>query len=414
MTSSLQRIERHIEALAQFTATPGQGTTRLSYSPQDKQARAYIKGVMQSAGLDVREDAIGNIYGRLAGSHFDLPTVLIGSHFDSVPHGGAFDGPAGVVMGLEIATRFKLQQLRPTYPLEVVALVEEEGASFGAGLLASRAITGQVSAEDLHQLYNSEGMSAAECMAQVGFNADNVASVIRQPQQLKAFIELHIEQGPILEHARQDIGLVETIVGLCQLVVTIDGKAGHAGTTPMDMRTDALLASSQLIQKIAQVATDLGETVATVGKLQVLPNGSNVIPSQVIFSVDVRSKDKHRLEQAINSITHAIKQLEKDKFQTHIEQKIAIHPTQLDRDIFKRLQRSCQELGYTSRTMVSGAGHDAMVLAGITPVGLVFVPSKKGLSHHPDEWTDYVQIEKGIDVIYEVVKDLTQAVKQKA
>src|SRR5699024_8616547 len=262
-----QRIQQHIEQLAMFTATPGQGTTRMSYSKQAQQARQYLKAQMVAVGLTVREDALGNVYGRLAGADETLPVVLIGSHFDSVPNGGAFDGPAGVVMGLEIATRFHQQQLKPYYPLEIVALVEEEGASFGGGLLASRAIAGQVSYQDLQQMVDKEGVSAAQRIDEAGFNAQAVSSVVRH--DLKAFLELHIEQGPVLEQTQQDVGLVDVIVGISQLIVTLKGQAGHAGTTPMTQRADALLAASAIIQQIPHFALQAGDaTVATVGKLQ--------------------------------------------------------------------------------------------------------------------------------------------------
>lgn len=410
MKTSEQRIQHHLEALAQFTATPGQGTTRMSYSPQDKQARDYLKAEMQAIGLQVREDAIGNIIGRLDGSQANLPPVMIGSHFDSVPNGGAFDGPAGVVMGLEVATRFQQQHLKPHYPLEVVALVEEEGASFGNGLLASRAMAGKVSADDLKQMSDDHGVSAAQRMNDAGFNADNVASVIRKPGDVKAFIELHIEQGPVLEQAGEDVGLVDVIVGISQLNVTIKGKAGHAGTTPMTHRADALLAASNVIQHIPQFALDAGEaTVATVGKLQLYPNGANVIPDKVLFTVDVRSKNEEKLQRVLEQIKAAVNALEGNGITTSIELPLYVKPVVLNPTIHQLLQSNSQKQGLKSRTMVSGAGHDAMIFAEFTDVGLLFVPSRNGLSHHPDEWTDYAQIEKGVDVIFETVKQLTEA-----
>ncbi|MFV8979286.1 Zn-dependent hydrolase [Serratia fonticola] len=404
------RIQQHLEQLAEFTATPGEGTTRMSYSPQGQQARAYIKAQMEAAGLSVREDAIGNIFGKSQAQDPALPSVMIGSHFDSVPNGGAFDGPAGVVMGLEVAKLFQEHRLLPRYPLEVVALVEEEGASFGRGLLASCAIAGKVDAEELHRLRDSQGQSAAQCMAQVGFDADRVASVVREPQTLKAFIELHIEQGPVLEQEGLDVGLVDVIVGITQLVVTITGKAGHAGTTPMDRRHDALVAASQVIARVGDFAREAGdETVATTGKIQVFPNGANVIPSKVIFTVDIRSKRLDKLQQVVEQTKACIQQQAGAGIACQIEQPLLVEPTRLHSGIHSQLQKHSEALGLSHRTMVSGAGHDAMIFAGITDVGLVFVPSKDGLSHHPDEWTDYEQIQKGIDVIFQTVKEITEA-----
>ncbi|SUC46572.1 N-carbamoyl-L-amino acid hydrolase [Providencia stuartii] len=246
METSTLRIQRHLEQLAEFTATPGQGTTRMSYSEQDKQARDYIKQQMRALGLQVREDAIGNIYGRLEGSEEGLPAVIIGSHFDSVPHGGAFDGPAGIVTGLDVVARIREQQLQPRYPLEVIALVEEEGTSFGRGLMASSVITGLIGTQTLYQLKDRQGVSAAQRMADAGFNADKAAEAVLAPSSVKAFLELHIEQGPVLEQANEDIGIVDIIVGIAQLEVKLSGKAGHAGTTPMDMRADALVNASRI------------------------------------------------------------------------------------------------------------------------------------------------------------------------
>lgn len=408
--ANTDRIQRHIEQLAAFTATPGQGTTRMSYSPQGQQAREYIKAQMQAAGLTVWEDAIGNIYGKLAGEDATLPSVLIGSHFDSVPNGGAFDGPAGVVMGLEIATLFHEHKLKPRYPLEVVALVEEEGASFGRGLLASSAIVGKVTANELHSLRDAQGISAAERMAEVGFNADAVNTVVRSPKSLKAFIELHIEQGPVLEQTNTDVGLVDVIVGISQLIVTITGKAGHAGTTPMDNRQDALVAASRIVSQIGDFARQAGEaTVATVGRLQVFPNGANVIPNKVVFTVDIRSKSEEKLKQVIEQTKACIQQNTHQEISSNIEQPLYVSPTPLNTDLLLRLQKNSEQLGLSNRTMVSGAGHDAMIFAGITNVGLVFVPSRNGLSHHPDEWTDYEQIQKGVDVIFHTVREITEA-----
>lgn len=410
MKNSEQRIKQHLEALAQFTATPGAGTTRLSYSDEDKQARAYLKSQIRSLGLQVSEDAIGNIYGRLAGVDNTLPPVMVGSHFDSVPHGGMFDGPAGVVTALEVASRFYLEKYRPHCPVDIVALVEEEGTSFGAGLLASRTLVGQVSASDMQQLHDRNGVSAYERMAQAGFNADDIPNMVRKPGDIKAFIELHIEQGPVLEAEQLDLGLVDVVVGISQLEITIEGKAGHAGTTPMAGRVDALRCAAQLVEEVAQLAEQAGDgAVATVGKLAVYPNGANVIPSKVTMSVDIRAKNAALIEQIIQGIQQKLHQIQQQRFTTTLTERIRVAPQQLDPKIHQCLAQESERLGYRFKTMPSGAGHDAMIFASIAPVGLVFVPSRHGLSHHPDEWTDYAQIEKGVDVVYATIKALTKA-----
>lgn len=410
METSALRIQRHIEQLAEYTATPGQGTTRMSYSEQDKQARDYLKQQMKELGLQVREDAIGNIYGRLEGSEAGLPAVIIGSHFDSVPHGGAFDGPAGIITGLEVIARIREQYLQPRYPLEVIALVEEEGTSFGRGLMASSVITGFIGSKELYQLKDRQGISAAKRMADVGFDADKAAEAVLDPSTVKAFLELHIEQGPVLEQANEDVGIVKTIVGIAQLEIKLTGKAGHAGTTPMNMRADALVCASHIISHIPDIAITAGDnTVATVGRLNVSPNGANVIPSEVIFSVDIRSKNEAALGKVIQQVITLIEQESaKMSLYSEIIQPLYVAPTELDPEIHQVMALHAKAQGLRYRTMVSGAGHDTMIFAGITQSGLIFVPSRNGLSHHPDEWTDYEQIARGVDVMFATVKSLTE------
>ena len=410
METSISRIQRHLEQLAEYTSTPGQGTTRMSYSEQDKQARTYLKQEMAALGLCVREDAIGNIYGRLEGQQPDLPVVIVGSHFDSVPNGGAFDGPAGIITALDVVARLREENLQPRYPLEVIALVEEEGTSFGRGLMASSVITGLIGSQELHQLKDRQGVSAAQRMAAVGFNADKAHEAVLKPESVKAFLELHIEQGPILEQANEDIGIVDTIVGISQLEIKLQGKAGHAGTTPMNMRADALVCASHIISRIPELAKEASDnTVATVGRLNVMPNGANVIPSEVVFSVDIRSRNDSDLRKVIEQVIELTEQeSKKSDITSVIVQPLYVKPTILNTGICELMKKHASEQNLRFRTMVSGAGHDTMIFAGITSTGLIFVPSRNGLSHHPDEWTDYAQIARGVDLMFATVKSLTE------
>lgn len=296
--SLIERIEEQINDLSEFTSTPGEGTTRLTYSKEDLLTRNYIKNKMIEYGLTVQEDGFGNIFGKLEGTLKDAPSVLLGSHFDSVPNGGAYDGPAGVIVALEVAALFAKNQLTPKYPLEVVALIEEEGARIGGGLMGSRGIVGKLSEESFKNLRDEDGITTIEAMSKIGL--DPSLPKRRNPNSIKAFLELHIEQGPILEEKNIPIGVVEAIVGLTQLEVTIEGKAGHAGTTPMDRRTDALVAAAQIISQLPSFAIEEGEgTVITTGRLHVLPNGANVIPNKVVFSVDIRSSKEEHINNVI-------------------------------------------------------------------------------------------------------------------
>lgn len=407
MKASQERIEKHINSLSKYTATPNQGTTRLTYSEEDLQARTYIKEQMKTYGLKVREDGLGNIFGKLEGEKKDAPSVIVGSHFDSVPNGGDYDGPAGVVAGLEIAALFQENHIKPAHPLEIIAMIEEEGSRFGGGLMGSRGIAGYLQKDDIKQLKDKNGISVPEAMEEIGL--DSSLEVKRDPKTIKAFLEMHIEQGPLLEEEQISVGVVESIVGLTQLEVTISGKAGHAGTTPMDRRSDALVAAANIIAKLPQIAIEEGEgTVTTVGRHEVFPNGANVIPDKVTFSVDIRSSKEEHIKNVVQKVKDFIASYEKDNIQAEVEQSLYMQPKELNQEIRSLLQASCEQLDISYITMHSGAGHDAMVLSDITEVGLIFVPSKDGLSHCPEEWTAIHELAAGVEVLYETALKLTK------
>jgi allantoate deiminase len=401
------RIEKHINVISQFTATPGNGTTRLTYSQEDVKAREYIKEVMKEYGLQVREDGLGNIFGKLEGSLKDAPSVLIGSHFDSVPNGGSFDGPAGVVAGLEVAALFAKNQIIPQYPLEVIAMVEEEGSRFGGGLMGSRGMVGLLSEEDFLNLKDREGVSTVEAMMKIGL--DPSLPKQRDPQTIKTFLELHIEQGPILEEKNIPIGVVDAIVGLTQLEVTVKGQAGHAGTTPMNRRSDALVAAAKMIAEFPELAYDEGEgTVITTGRCNVFPNGANVIADKVVFSVDIRSGKEEHVISVIEKVKKIIDSYSCNGIETSVEQPLYIQPKAMNREIVSLLQEKSNELQIPFCSINSGAGHDAMVFSDYTDVGMIFIPSKAGLSHCPEEWSDSLHIAGAVQILYEAAKKLTE------
>ncbi len=411
MKTKLDRIKSDIENLSKFNKTPGQGLTRMSFTDEDRGAREYIKEQMKSSGLKVYEDAAGTIVGRLEGSLEDGEIVMIGSHYDSVKNGGNFDGPAGVVTALEIARVMKENNLKPKYPVEFIAMIEEEGGRFGGGLFASRAMVGKVSRESLDNYKDSDGISIASAMKDFGFDPDKIEEARRRPEDLKAFLELHIEQGPILENNKKEIGIVEYIVGINQIEVIVSGRPDHAGTTPMTMRSDALDAASKVISSISDFAKEAGEgTVATVGVLEIKPGAANIVPGQVKFSVDIRSKKDECIEEVREKIESSLKDICKLKGTEYsIEDKMRVLPIELSKEIISKLNKYSDDLGFKSQTMLSGAGHDAMVMAGITDVGLVFVPSKGGRSHCPEEWTDYEDLQKGVEILCETIIDISQA-----
>ncbi|WP_186429917.1 Zn-dependent hydrolase [Clostridium sp. BSD9I1] len=408
MNTNLERIKRDIEALGEFTSTPGVGNTRLSFSEEDRKAREYIKGQMKEAGLQVYEDAAGTIVGRLEGELKDAPVVMIGSHYDSVKNGGIFDGPAGVVTALESARVFKENNIKPKYPVEFIAMIEEEGCRFGGGLFGSRAMVGKVTREELDKYKDTQGISIAQAMKDFGFNPDEINKAVRNPKDIKAFLELHIEQGPILESNNKDLGIVQYVVGIREFEVIIKGRADHAGTTPMDMRLDALDAAAPVISKISGFAKEAGEgTVATIGKFQLLPGAANIVPEEVKFTVDIRSKSKNLINEVSNKISKDLENMAETKgVKYEIIDKLNVNPVKLSENIISIMKNKADNIGFTTEDMLSGAGHDAMIMAGVTEVGLLFVPSKNGRSHCPEEWTDYDKLQKGVEIMCQTLEEL--------
>ncbi|PUU86869.1 MAG: allantoate deiminase, partial [Halanaerobium sp.] len=292
MLTKVERIKNDIENLSQFNVTPGQGLTRFSLTEEDRGARNYLKNELQKLNVDIYEDAAGSLVARREGTDKEAPVVMIGSHFDSVKNGGNFDGPAGVIMALEILRVMDENDIKTKYPIEFVAMIEEEGGRFGGGVFGSRAMTGQVDYQELLDFKDDDGISMAEAFEKFGFDPKKIKEAERDPKKLKAFIELHIEQGPVLENEAKDVGIVDFIVGINQIRVKVAGRADHAGTTPMDMRKDALSSAAEVISEIKNFALEAGSgTVATVGNLDVKPGAANIVSAEVEFSVDIRSKD---------------------------------------------------------------------------------------------------------------------------
>jgi allantoate deiminase len=404
----IHRIQELVEDLDQFTATPENGTTRLTYSAEYAAARDFVIAHMLRAGLEVRQDAIGNIFGRLVGSNPDLTPVLVGSHLDSVPNGGRFDGPAGIIAGLETAYLFRDLDLKPERGFDVVAMIEEEGTRFGGGLLGSRILTGRIDPDDLIDLTDDCGVSMADAMSGYGLDPEKAGQAVLTPDAYHAFLELHIEQGPVLEAAGQDIAIVDRIVGLAQLKITVWGRAGHAGTTPMNARRDALVGAVAILSQLSDLPVKISDAaVLTVGKLEVLPGGANVIPDLVNFTIDLRAPLADDIDAMITRIDQIANAACTGGLTCDVERMLYAEPTVLSPDIHRALTASAQGLGFKHRIMVSGAGHDAMIMSAAMPTGLIFVPSRDGISHAPEEWTDYAQLARGIDVIFTTIRDMT-------
>jgi len=395
-----QRIERRITELSAFGANPQGGVSRLAYSPADIAGREYIKELMRDAGLDVRVDTAGNIIGRRNGSDPDLPVIMMGSHIDSVPQGGNYDGDVGVIGAIEVARLLREQGIVTRHPLEIVSFTDEEG-----GVVGSQAMAGRVGPEALDVMSHS-GMRIRDGIRAVGGDPDRLALAHRKPGELKAFIELHIEQGAVLDESGIDIGVVEGIVGIRWWDVTIEGVANHAGTTPMDRRRDALLSAAELTLAANRIATSMpGRQVATVGRIRAEPGAPNVIPGRVTMSLEIRDLAADKMELVYQAIAAEARRIAEAR-QTPIgfaEIDVALAPAPTDERVRRIITTAAQSLGLTVQSMPSGAGHDAQDMSHIAPIGMIFVPSKGGISHSPKEYTSPADMANGVNVLLRTV-----------
>jgi N-carbamoyl-L-amino-acid hydrolase len=390
------RLQEHLVELARFGANPEGGVSRVAYSDADIAGRAYVKSLMNAAGLDVRIDAAGNLIGRREGTDRELPTIVVGSHTDSVPHGGNYDGDVGVMGGIEAAQQLRDRHVRLRHALEIVDFTDEEG-----GLVGSRAMAGDLSAATL-DLVNSSGRSVRDGIRALGGDPDAVGHARRSPSDLAAYLELHIEQGGTLERTHTDIGVVQGIVGIHWWEATVTGIANHAGTTPMDQRHDALLAASELVLAVNATARELpGRQVATVGRIRAEPGAPNVIPGRVALSIEVRDLDAARIEAVFERIRARAGEIARARgisIEFRDLEATAV-PALTDSRIQRIIDSAAHALGLTTMAMPSGAGHDAQDIARIAPIGMIFVPSVGGISHSPREYTAPADIAHGVNVL---------------
>lgn len=390
------RLEDTIYMLAQRGMMENGETNRVAFSDADLQGRAYVISLMQVSGLEVSVDYAGNIIGKRKGNNPQLPPIGFGSHIDMVPNGGNYDGCVGSLAAIEVVRTLNEAGIQTDHPLEVFIFSNEEG-----GVMGSRALVGDLKEEALG-VVNSTGYSMREGINRLGGNAALIAEVERPEGSLTAFLELHIEQGGILHREGIDIGVVEGIVGIKWWDVKVTGFANHAGTTPMDMRQDALLAAAQFILAVNEETLKMdGKQVGTVGRIQALPGAPNVIPGEVQLSLEIRDLSTEKMEklfQAIEARASTICRETGTTFSfTPIDATSA--PALTDTGIRKMIATASEELGLSTRNMQSGAGHDAQDMARITPVGMIFVPSVNGISHSPKEYTSPEDMANGANVL---------------
>jgi len=394
------RIEARILKLGTYGANPAGGVSRVAYSAADIAGRGYIIELMRAAGLEVRLDAAANIIGRRPGSHPDLPPIMFGSHIDSVPHGGNYDGDLGVIAAIECMQVLDEQDVVTRHPLETIVFTDEEG-----GLVGSRAVIGELT-DDALAVVSHSGLTVREGIAALGGSPDDLAAAVRPKDSIKAFLELHIEQGAILDEANIDIGVVEGIVGINWWTATIEGVANHAGTTPMNRRQDALLAAAHLIVAVNEEVRSIeGTHVGTVGRISAEPGAPNVIAGRVVLSIELRDLSSDRIHLLFGKIVQAARRIEQAT-RTGISLEpidAASEPAPTDALLRRIIDESARDLGLSTRSMPSGAGHDAQDMARITRIGMIFVPSAGGISHSPHELTHRGDMANGANVLLRAI-----------
>ena len=409
MANELKLIEDNIikalDALQEFTATPGCGVTRFPYSKEARDACSYLKKLMEAVGLAVRMDNSGAVIGRLEGK--SPATIMIGSHFDSVKHGGAYDGIAGVVCAIEVARLLKESGVELGCSLEVIATNDEEGARFNAGLFTGKVLLGQLTSDGLKAQVDADGVSVYQAMAAYGLKPEEIAEHKRD--DVKAFIEIHIEQGPVLEAEHKEIGIVDVIVGIKRARIRINGRADHAGTMPMHMRKDALEQATKVISKIGDRARLFRNCVATVGYLQVEPNVMNIIPQSVTFVVDIRGVDEETIMTQYYSLLADLDKMSLESGLTYdVENLLYAEPVRMDEEIKGHFETSCIERQYDYMHLPSGAGHDAQIFGAQLPAAMLFVPSAGGRSHCPEEKSEAKDLAKAVLVAYDTLKTMCE------
>lgn len=411
LETSIKRIANDIDNITKITATPHMGCTRLSYSEEDKRVREYLLSEMKYLGLSIRVDGVGNIRAKYeTKENSNKPSIMVGSHIDTVPNGGKFDGLTGVVSALEVIRVLNINKVKLKYPIELIVFAEEEGSNFGITMLGSKVLTGVYGLQDLKEIRKDENISAYQLMKDFGLDVNKIEEQVLLSKDVRAMIELHVEQGGILEQEGFSVGIVEAIVGMKVYKVTINGVSNHAGTTPMNLRKDPMLAAAEIILHLKDVAQHKARknTVATVGKINSEPNASNVIANKVEIFVDVRDVESIGIDIVSEELNTKVVEL-KNKYDVEIQIELIGESkiVNLSSEVIDMIEKTASHMNLKYRKMNSGAVHDAAMLTELTNVGMIFVPSKGGTSHSPDEMTSMDDIKRGSDLLLGTVIKLS-------
>ena len=414
LTVDAERLRADVERNGEFGAVPterGHARTVLCGTDANRRAREYLIEQLRGADAEVTVDAVGNVAGTWCppSADSDAAPVAVGSHLDSVPDGGIFDGPLGVYAGLEAVRTLQDADARPERPITVVSFTEEEGSRFADGLLGSSVAVGHRSVDDALALTDADGTTLGEALSGIGFRGEGRLD----PSEWGAWFELHVEQDTALESAAVPVGVVTTITGITHCEVRIDGEADHAGTTAMDSRTDALAAASELVLAVERAAnevtaTDSASAVATVGSLDISPNATNVVPGAVTVGIDVRDVRQASIERILDRVRETLARVERERgVETTLERPFDLAPTGMSDRLRRAAHDAGAQAGLETTDLHSGAAHDTMHVADATDAALLFAPSRDGISHNPLEWTDWDDCAAATRVLAGAVADAT-------
>ncbi len=409
MKINFDRIQRDLETINSYNDSPGRGVTRFSFSENERKSREYLKGELAKLGIESWTDNIGNLRAKWNPGCSDRKSILLGSHIDTVRYGGQFDGLYGVVSALEVFRCFAESYVVPIYPLEFIVFVEEEGSNFGSTVTGSKALVGKLDLEDIKKLTDKDGKSYYEYLTSIGLVPEDIVNDIIGPDEIAHMLEIHVEQSVLLESEKAQIGIVKNVAGMKAMKITIIGDSNHAGSTLMNLRRDPVVAAGIAIQEIEKIAIEskYPSTVATVGCIEVTPSVSNVIAGEIIFTVDVRDVRQDGIDTVVQKIEILLNEIcNKRNLEVKIELIGKSPCVELSQSTVSMIEGCAKELGAKYQLMNSGAVHDCAILDGLTEISLIFVPSKGGKSHCPEEYTSAKELSLGSQLLLDTVLKL--------